>query len=343
MIHCGRCGQKNSRDFSYCLSCGADLAAMLASVDDAGEVPGADRGAAPPATTGNENEAGAAAFTRDFGALVGALTERAAAAIAVSAMQASSRDGGRCLPLVPPAPRRPSERARRLVHAFTGTQKAVLWVGLVLFVVGVGPAWWLGSGLFVDVGVALLGHTEQGTIVAVEDDLNIRINNRRPRRITFRLGEHQGTSSTLDHERAAQFAPDAPCEVETVAGLPWMSRVKGTSANRGLWIGGLVALLPALGLLFATGAVRANRREVRAFTSGASTVGRVTSFGPDLSTRINGRHPFVLAFSFVVDGATYSGSLGNDDAAVLQELIVDGQVPVLYDPRDPSVNTLFVA
>jgi hypothetical protein len=104
----------------------------------------------------------------------------------------------------------------------------------------------------------------------------------------------------------------------------------------------LLFLFPAVGGLLVLLAVRSNRREIRAFVHGTPTLARVVYAGDDLSTTVNGRHPYKVAWEFRVEGDVYEGSLTSMKLLELEPFGKAREVAVLYDPADPSCNTLYV-
>jgi len=109
------------------------------------------------------------------------------------------------------------------------------------------------------------------------------------------------------------------------------------------------AVGPALlvGGVLLYGVMQANRAEAHAFTHGQATTGELTFAGRETSTaRGNGRPvegPYVLRWRFEIDGHAYEGELSSKYASDLEHVPQDGRVVVLYDPDDPSKNTLWIA
>ena len=65
--------------------------------------------------------------------------------------------------------------------------------------------------------------------------------------------------------------------------------------------------------------------------------------GADTSARINGRNPQKVAWEFTVGGEVFSGSISCMQVTLIEDLMTAKEVTVLYDPMDPSVNTVWVA
>ena len=89
-------------------------------------------------------------------------------------------------------------------------------------------------------------------------------------------------------------------------------------------------------------AVRSNRREIRAFRDGVPGRGLVTKRAEDTSTTVNGRHPFEIHWEFQVDGVTYKGKLSHMERFKIESAFPEDEVTVLYDPRDPKINTVWL-
>jgi len=88
-------------------------------------------------------------------------------------------------------------------------------------------------------------------------------------------------------------APDERVPIQ-VAGLhPQWARVSGTTRSFFGYFGLVVLILPAIGILVLSLAVRSNRRGIRAFVNGTPALAKVVSFGPDYRVRINNRNPFL--------------------------------------------------
>lgn len=245
---------------------------------------------------------------------------------------------------VPPAPRRPSPLAQRLVLGYQGTQAAARLGGIVFLAVGLALLVGLGWNVPADVAIALGGARTTGVVRAVERARNEKVLGQRPWYLTYAY-EVDGGSLT-DRRTVLEEPPAAgePIEVEYATARPQWSRWAGTTRNAfgwgwGLGPGGVIA---TLGALFLFTAVRSNRREVRAFVHGRPALARVVFRGEDPSVEVNRRHPVVLRWEFRSPaGEPVQGSLSSMDPADLAPFDGD-EVIVLYDPADPRCNTLFV-
>jgi hypothetical protein len=104
----------------------------------------------------------------------------------------------------------------------------------------------------------------------------------------------------------------------------------------------LPLIFPAIGLMLIAGAKVAQGSRDQVFRNGSAAAGKVIFSGPDSRVRINGCNPFQLRYQFSTDQGVFTGSVSSMNMTVLQALPKDGQVPVLYDPRNPRRNTLYV-
>jgi hypothetical protein len=247
---------------------------------------------------------------------------------------------------IPPPPREPSPRARDLVFRYQGTQKALLLVGAIFAAVGTAMAIPFCWGLPSDLALAAAGRAQHGRVLSAELDRSVRINGRNPTAIQFSYSvdgvKYQGQSSTTDRALAAQARPDDSVPIE-VSGLnPRWSRVTGSTRSMLGYAGLFVLIFPLVGFLLVGFAARSNRREIRAFVHGQPVKAKRVFAGLDRSTTINGRNPFRVDWEFRVDGSIYSGSISSMSTLALEDFAKAQELTVLYDPADPSVNTLWV-
>lgn len=272
--------------------------------------------------------------------------ERRALAAAAAAPGAYRAPGGATLlEGIPPAPRVPSPRARSLVYGYRGSQGVKLLIGLIFTAVGTILALTLGWGLPLDLALAVAASRTQATVTGTEIVSNVRVNNAHPTRIKYRFklggASYDGASSTLDSSMR-KLAVGASVPVEYLGAAPDVSRVEGTTVAAMGYVGIVVFVFPAVGLVFAIGAWVSNRREIRAFSRGRPVVARITYKGADMNTRVNGRHPFKVEWEFLVDGRPYKGDFSTMERGELAGLVDGEEVAVLYDPASPSVNTIWV-
>jgi hypothetical protein len=251
------------------------------------------------------------------------------------------------LDAIPPAPRAPSPRAKSLVFGYRGAQGVKLLVGLIFLAVGTLMSSIFCWGLPLDVALATMGTAAQATVIGTETVSNVEVNGAHPTRIRFRYragGQtYEGDSSTLDSSIRRTARAGEPVGIDVLGFAPGVARVTGTTLSTMGYAGVFVLIFPTVGAVFAFGAWRSNRREIQAFTHGRPIAARVTYAGADMSVTVNGSHPLKVEWQFEIDGKSYTGAISSMSAADLGGLVNAKDVAVLYDPRDPKVNTVWVA
>ncbi len=249
------------------------------------------------------------------------------------------------LAAVPPSPRQPSARARKLVFGYRGSQGAKLILGIVFTLMGLLFTAIFCWGVPVDVYLLAAGKQVEGAVVGTEVQTHITVNDEHPTLISFTYeldGKlFQGSSSSLDYELIDRAQPGAKLPVEAAGGF---ARVKGTTYAAFGYLPMFVLIFPVVGLFFLISTVRSNRREIEAFVNGIPTLARVVYSGQDFSVKVNGRSPFKVAWEFnAQDGKVYKGELTSMDRAELDGLIDAQDIPVVYLREDPKTNTAYVA
>lgn len=245
---------------------------------------------------------------------------------------------------VPPVPRTPSPRAKKLIYSYQGSQFVRLMVGVIFLVVGLPISCLFCVSLPGQLSLDSAHLTTTGTVVSTKVRRDIKVNNQHPTEIAFTFAgsdgkTYEGKSSTTD---PVTLVAGESVRIEYVESDPTLSRVEGTTyGGFPVWIA-LTLLFPLIGLLVALGAVRENRREIRAFRDGAPLDGEITFVGLDLSAKINGRHPTKIEWTFESGGKSHKGSLSNMDPALFEGFGFGSKVTVLHDPDNPAVNTLWV-
>ena len=244
---------------------------------------------------------------------------------------------------VPPAPRTPSARAKKLIYAYAGKQLALLLVGGIFLLVGVPLTAVFCRDLPGELMLTLGHEMGIGRVTRTELQQHVKINNRHPTLIAYdyEVGgkTYHSDSSILD---PGELAAGDTVNVEYRPSAPEISRLEGGTYGSFPLFVGFVGLFPLIGLMLFGGAVRSNRREIRAFRDGTETQGQVTFVGEDTSVRINHRHPLKVAWSFEVQGAAYTGELSSLDHSKLHGFKQGDAVTVLYLPDDPKANTVWV-
>jgi len=243
---------------------------------------------------------------------------------------------------VPPAPRTPSPEASHLVFGYRGSQGVMLIVGIGFLVLGLALSTIFCWGLPVDAAIAVSHQESWGTIVRAETDPKVKVNGRRPTQVRFKY-EAGGTQWTGESESLSiRPGQSGPVQVEYATLNPAWGRLTGETYATFGYLGALSLLFPILGGLIAFSAVRSNRREIRAFTRGVPALARVTFRGLDHSTKVNGRHPFLMRWEFMTDKGVYKGSISSLKLVDVKAFGEADQIVVLYDPADPKANTVFV-
>ncbi len=247
---------------------------------------------------------------------------------------------------IPPPPRQPSPRARELIFRYQGTQKALLWMGTLFVLMGSGFTTVFCWGVPADLAIAATTEPHAARILDAHVDRSVSSNHRHPTVIRFAYTvngtRYEAQSHAWDRGVIAAAQPGETLPVE-VSGLnPQWARIAGSTRAPFGYGAGFVLVFPLIGLLMAGWAIRSNRREIRAFTRGTPVKARRTYAGPDTTTRINGRNPVVVRWEFRVDETIYSGSIGSMSLLALEDLAKQEEPVVLYDPDDPSVNTVWV-
>jgi len=247
---------------------------------------------------------------------------------------------------IPPAPREPSRRARNLIFAYAGVQKYNLTFGIVFLGIGLLlsiPFCW---GTPID-GVIALGHQEvQGTILSVQENMDIEILGEHLTTLAYSYrtndGEFTGKSITQDTALLHATQPGATYPVQVSKVDARWSRLSGTTCSwTGYW-GTFTLFFPIIGATIVGFSIRANRRAIRAFRYGQPTWAKVIRRGQHQEASWNDRHPIVIAWEFKVDDVVYMGSLSNMSLLAMDDLMNLDEIPVLYDPSNPAINTVFV-
>lgn len=250
------------------------------------------------------------------------------------------------LAFVPPAPRNPSPLARDIVYGYQGSQKVKLILGVVFTLVGLVMSSIFLWGLPVDILIAASGRSATGTVVSTETQNNVKVNGRHPTLIHFRYSDGgaacEGSSSSLDSALLRRATPGTPFPLDIVPGVCGWARVAGTTYSTFGYTPAFVLLFPFIGFFVGLSAYRSNRREILAFERGTPIAATIDYQGSDTSTKMNGRHPFMIRWSFDVNGKRHTGSISHMERSALAPLIRGDQIIVLYDPSDPSVNTAYV-
>jgi hypothetical protein len=197
-----------------------------------------------------------------------------------------------------------------------------------------------------DVAISVSGHAAAGRVVDTEVEQNVTINGRHPMLIQFRYDvdgrEHEQSSRAFDRAIIASAQPGTDVPIEVASLNPGWARIHGTTASY-LGLFGLFVLLgPALGAILIFFTVRSNRREIRAFIHGQPITARVVFAGTETRVKMNGRNPFVVRWEFIVEGRSFKGSVSSMERPLIEPLMRQKELTVLYVPDNPRVNTVYV-
>jgi len=219
-------------------------------------------------------------------------------------------------------------------------------VGGIFTLVGVPFVVIFSWGVPADVMVSAQGVQATARVVELHQDLSTRINGRHPVvvRFEYQVGgqRYTGESSTIDRDLTDPLELGDAVPIEYARGTPEWARVRGTTRSVFGYFGLFTLLFPLVGLALVLATWRENRREIKAYVWGRPVAARKLSFGEDLSTRVNNRHPWRLSWEFDLEGQRYTGSISSMRKDELDDLAAGEQVPVLYLEENPKVNTVFV-
>jgi hypothetical protein len=250
---------------------------------------------------------------------------------------------------VPPPPRQPSRRARRVIYKYTGSQFVLLLVGVIFLIVGVGLAVPFCWGIPSEIAISLSKRVVAGRVLRT-GRAGYTVNDETPTRIWYRYEvdgrAYEASSDTLDAAGLGLAGPElaqSEVRVEAASFHPAFSRIAGASGSFFGYFGLFTLIFPILGGALTFFAVRSNRREIFAYVNGVPATARVVFVGDDTSTTINGRHPMKIEWEFRVGSEVYSGSISSMRVLELEEFLEAKEVVVLHDPERPEINTLFVA
>lgn len=246
---------------------------------------------------------------------------------------------------VPRAPRKPTPFARELIYGYQGGQSALRTIGAIFLLIGAPLAIFLGGAPFTDLALVLMGQPATATVLATSVVTNVEVNGRHPLEIKFQYElsgiQYESASYTTNGDVISAAMIGASVPVEIVPSAPSWSRVKDTTSSKMGYSGLFFLIFPLVGASLLFSAIRSNRREIRAFQNGTPTKGLVVKRAWDTTTKINGKHPFEVSWEFQVDGTTYKGKLSHMNHEILRRAMPDDEVTVLYDARDPKVNTVW--
>ncbi|MFP2930685.1 hypothetical protein ACLESO_36900 [Pyxidicoccus sp. 3LG] len=238
---------------------------------------------------------------------------------------------------VPRAPRVPSKGARRLVLAFAGPQRVVLYSYLFFLLAGGLSCAFLESHRTLG---DLLLDLSSFEVPGVVDSVEVGMRSRRHAPVyCARFHSEDGGLVGRSCERGGRFEPGQSVVLESRGS---QTRIRGTTLSPIGRVGGLMLLFPLAGAVGLLLVVRANHRESRAARVGIPILARVTYFGAGKPVRKEGPPPTELRWSFIVRGERYEGLLSLDSAYDFDFLPSRDVIVVLYDPAAPAINTVYV-
>jgi hypothetical protein len=108
-----------------------------------------------------------------------------------------------------------------------------------------------------------------------------------------------------------------------------------------VWAGVLPVLFFAVGISFITQGIKRAIRVLDAFRNGVPIKGLVTSVKEDQTTTVNGKHPWIIVYTFEMEGYQRQGRTVTFDAETATRLW--GRVPVwvLAVEGNPERSTLY--
>ncbi len=248
------------------------------------------------------------------------------------------------LATVPAAPRKPSPRALSMIFEYDPMQAALRIAGVLMLLIGLMTMWAFARGLPTDIAISLFGKTTTGTLVSKKANAKLSVNGRHPVRLRFHYvvsgADYESESSTMHAEPSLDYS--RVVDVEYVPFAPELARISGTTFNDAGWSIAAMMVVPIVGACLVAFGVWKTKRRRRAFIDGVPAVGTITLIGTS-NTRINGQRPALLRWSFSDEqGRLFDGSLTRSRSSDFVTYFEGSRVVVLYDPNDPSANTIYV-
>lgn len=247
---------------------------------------------------------------------------------------------------VPRPPRKPTPLARDLIYGYQGTQSALRLIGVIFLLLGLPLLLFLGDGLLTDFALSVSGESAMATVTGTRVVTSVEVNDEHPIEIKYKYTiagtDYEGASYATGGDVLFEAQTSSSIPIEILSSAPSWSRVKGTTSGKMGFAAIFLFIFPLAGAGMFGAAVRSNRREIRAFRDGIAIKGLVVKRGPDETTEINGKNPHEVVWEFQVDGTNYKGKLSHMNPVVLNQALPDNEVTVLYDARDPRVNTVWI-
>ncbi|MGI5863993.1 MAG: DUF3592 domain-containing protein [Myxococcales bacterium] len=200
-------------------------------------------------------------------------------------------------------------------------------------------------GLSADAVIALNGRRVEGTLISASLNTSVEVNGRSPTTVRFAYevdGARYENAADVSNPASLDLRPGAPVDLEVAVSHPEWARLAGETYASFGWGGLLSLIFPAVGLLILRAVLGSRRRQARVFESGRAATGVIVESGFNRRVREKGGNPYQVTWEFDVEGKEHRGAVSSLQAAELQPLTQGMVVCVLYDPDDPSRNTLYL-
>ncbi len=230
---------------------------------------------------------------------------------------------------------------------FQTLEVVLLLVGSIFFLAGSLVAAVTCQDLPADLMLSLEATTTvEGHVLSERFDRNNRVSFVHPTIFAFSYAvggtQYQGASHTTDGHLIAKLRGTGQATITVCPLHPAWARIEGAYAGAyGPWAA-VYLIMPSLGLSFLIWVLRRRHGRVRVFTLGVATPGTLVYKGINRRIRINGGHPEMLRWEFSVEGVAYQGSISSMNPQDFAGLAAQDRVIVLYGPRNPANNILYV-
>ena len=157
-------------------------------------------------------------------------------------------------------------------------------------------------------------------------------------------GQTYDGGASLSVSKGDEVFVGKPLKIKASQTVPGASRTLGLDVYSGPLILLLVMGLPFsfFGLRFLGGAFLEMRRRRRAYIHGEPTTATIVSAGEDLNTSINYAHPFKVTWEFLANGQKHQGEFSSMEKDALAALLTSKELPIVYLPTRPAINTLYL-
>jgi hypothetical protein len=262
----------------------------------------------------------------------------------------SQPDAGALLEGIPPAPREPGVRAKKLLFGYQSTQKQILIFGIAFFTFGCLLTSLMCWGLPVDLFISISSRRMSATMLRAERDKGITVDifeRKHPTILTFKYyvgdARYEGASATFESDVVKSAYAGAAVEVDVSRVYAGWSRVVGTTYCKSGFYGLIGLVFPGIGAGIMIYAMRAIRRQMAAYRHGVAIVAKVVWSGQDFEMNLGGEHPYAVRWEFRIGEGVFKGEVSTLSRSEIEDMMGREALPVLYDPRDPSRNTAYIA